>query len=579
MKIANDPIMWEELIEGTEVSGLAKNDLFAAPDNAQEPSIEFEGTLKLEGTQMGMNPEPSTNKVHGKDITFFPDVSLEFFTVDDKYLVPVTQDVIPNGTLEKAKSYWDIIVQPGRVWSNFDQDNGWNRASFPFSLVNRLEGETHIGIAMFLYKEDNVSHVRFQIVAQTGPFDVSGYFNAWGVTKASYKPGGIDNLEHHKNVYRLHLENRFPTAPLNELKKKVGDNNLAAFNGATNAAEEKNVLQTGLFYEGVLYRSPCHFAAGPFPYGDEIRYGVWSVTKTAMMNVAMLRLAEKYGRGLLDEKIADYIQIPESQKDWNDVTYLDMANMASGRGATVDDPTCYLCDYHRWYLAASKNEKVTESLDYPRVWEPGTKYNYRDQDAFLLGVALEEYLRSKEGEDATLDQLLMKEVYEPIGIYYAPVNRSIEADGSSGHPRMDFGYHATLDDLAKIALLYEKHGNWSGNQILNRQLVDSILPKQDPPALALSKEEKNEFGPKYYAMNWHIEPYRSPEGYELYLPNMKGYGGNLVTLMPGHVVGFRMANALTASDSDDFDSTVSQARVGHQLVSFGGDNGKKSNNN
>ncbi|MFD1361933.1 serine hydrolase domain-containing protein [Lentibacillus salinarum] len=575
MKIANDPIMWKELIEGTEVSGLTKNYRFAAPDNAQGPSTEFEGTLKLEGTHMGMSPKFSTNKVHDKDITFFPDVSLEFFTVDDKYLVPVTQDVVPNGALENTRSYWDIIVQPGRVWCNVDQDNSWNRASFPFSLVNRLEGETHIGIAMFLYKEDNVSHVRFQIVAQTGPFDVPSHFNAWGVTKASYKPGGIDNLEHHKTVYRRHLENRFPTAPLDELKQKVGVKNLAAFNGAKNTAEEKHVLQTGLLYEGVLYRSPCHFAAGPFPYCDDIRYGVWSVTKTAMMNVAMLRLAEKYGRGLLDEKIANYIKIPESQKEWHDVTYLDMANMASGRGATADDPTCYLCDYHRWYLAPSKSEKITESLDYPRVWEPGTTYNYRDQDAFLLGVALEAYLRSKEGEDATLGQLLKKEVYEPIGIYYGPVNDTIEENGSSGHPRMDFGYHATLDDLAKIALLYEKRGNWNGNQILNRQLVDSILPKQVPPALAIPKGEKNAFGPKYYAMNWHIEPYRSPEGRELYLPNMKGYGGNLVTLMPGHVVGLRMANALTSSDSDDFDSTVSQARVADQLVSFCRDDDKK----
>ncbi|TRM09230.1 beta-lactamase family protein [Lentibacillus cibarius] len=577
MKVANEPIMWKELVEGAEVKGLSKNYLFAAPDNAQAPSTEFEGTLKLEGTHMGTSLEFSTNKVHGKDITFFPDVSLKFFTVDDKYLVPVTQDVIPNGTLENTRSYWDIIVQPGRVWSNFDQDNGWNRASFPFSLVNRLEGETHIGIAMFLYKKDNVSHVRFQIVAETGPFDVSGYFNAWGVTKASYIPGGIDNLEYHKYVYRRHLENRFPTAPLDELKQKVGDKNLAAFNGAKNTAEEKHVLQTGLFYKGVLYRSPCHFAAGPFPYGDEIRYGVWSVTKTAMMNVAMLRLAEKYGRGLLDDRISNYIQIPESQKEWNDVTYLDMSNMASGRGATEDDPTCYLCDYHRWYLAPSKNEKVSESLDYPMVWEPGTKYNYRDQDAFLLGVALEKYLQSKEGEDATLDQLLKEEVYEPIGIYYKPVNHTIEENGSSGHPRMDFGYHATLDELAKIALLYENHGKWNGNQILNRELVDSVLPKQEPPSLAISKEENNAFGPKYYAMNWHIEPYCSSEGHKFYLPNMKGYGGNLVTLMPGQVVGFRMANALTSSDSDDFDSTVPQAIVGSKLVSFGGDNDKINN--
>src|SRR5699024_7574985 len=135
--------------------------------------------------------------------------------------------------------------------------------------------------------------------------------------------------------------------------------------------EEGHILQTGLLYNGVLYKSPCHFAAGPFPYSDEVRYGVWSVTKTAMMNVAMLRLAQKYGAEILSEKISTYISIPEHQKKWNDVSFLDLANMASGYGATEEDPTCYLCDYNRWYLAPTKEGKISEALDYPHVWSSG----------------------------------------------------------------------------------------------------------------------------------------------------------------------------------------------------------------
>ena len=79
----------------------------------------------------------------------------------------------------RGRSYWDIIVQPGRVWSE-PQDGGWSRAGFPFALVNSLEGETHNGLATFLYKDGRVSNPRFQIVQQTAPFYVKDDFVAAG---------------------------------------------------------------------------------------------------------------------------------------------------------------------------------------------------------------------------------------------------------------------------------------------------------------------------------------------------------------------------------------------------------------
>lgn len=208
-----------------------------------------------------------------------------------------------------------------------------------------------------------------------------------------------------------------------------------------------------------------------------------------MLNVATLRLAAKFGAGLLDERVADHV--PAFRRPgWDDVTFLDLANMASGHGATPEDPACYLCDYDRWYLAPSRAEKLAQALDYPRAWTPGTTYNYRDQDAFLLGVALEEYLREKEGPDGSLSAMLEREVYRPIGIATAPAIRTVEADGSPGHPMVVYGFLPTLDDLAKIGLLFTHHGAWRGRQILHRQLVDTLLPKRTPPPRALPKGEE-----------------------------------------------------------------------------------------
>ena len=47
----------------------------------------------------------------------------------------------------------------------------------------------------------------------------------------------------------------------------------------------------------------------------------------------------------------------------------------------------------------------------------------------MLGVAMDRYLKSREGPAAGIWSMLEREVFLPIGIHYAPINRTIEADG------------------------------------------------------------------------------------------------------------------------------------------------------
>ena len=134
---------------------------------------------------------------------------------------------------------------------------------------------------------------------------------------------------------------------------------------------------------------------------------------------------------------------------WEDVTFYDMANMASGHGfgSTVSDPndmfSGYLDgDYAAWYEAPSQAEKNVFALDQPVFpWAPGTVARYRDQDAYLYGVAMDAYLKQHEGSDADLWEMVRDEVYRPIGIFHAPMNRTIEPDGSMGQPMMAYGYY------------------------------------------------------------------------------------------------------------------------------------------
>jgi hypothetical protein len=441
--------------------------------------------------------------------------------------------VIRNGVLASSRSYWDVIVQPGRVWTE-PGDEGWHRASFPFALVNSIEGGAHTGIALFAYRDDQVSALRFQIVQMTAPFDVPEYFTAWGVVPASHSPG-VEGTDEPRRIHRMSEEARLPVRPWSVLEEYADPSALDAF------ASYPDVIGAAAVVDGTLYRDDVPTAAGSLPFSDALRWGVWSVTKSAMLNVALLRLAQKYGREIMEHPIALYVPAAR-QPGWDDVTFNDLANMASGHGP-ADDNMSYLADYARWYLAPSAEEKTTQALDYPRFTEPGTLYNYRDQDAYLLGVAEEALLRHHEGQLASLAEMLHDEVYRPIGIHHVPTNTTLEPGADSpydqGRPMLAYGYYPTFDDLAKIAALYQHHGACDGQQILERSLVDDLLASPNPSTHALPVSDE---GSHWYLTGWQLQRIESAAGGTAYVPQMKGWGGNTVTVLPDMTL-IRMRNS------------------------------------
>ena len=174
---------------------------------------------------------------------------------------------------------------------------------------------------------------------------------------------------------------------------------------------------------------------------------------------------------------------------WRRIRFLDAANMASGFGGTGSLRTHpndiydgYLeGDYDAWYTAPTHAQKVAQIRAHlrPYPWEPGTVVRYRDQDFYLLGAAIDAFLKSMRGPAADLWDMLEAEVFAPIGIAHAPAVRTQEADGREGAVWLNAGYYPTLDDLAKIALLYQAGGAHDGVQILNRQLTLDLLAARD----------------------------------------------------------------------------------------------------
>ena len=106
---------------------------------------------------------------------------------------------------------------------------------------------------------------------------------------------------------------------------------------------------------------------------------------------------------------------------------------------------------------------------------------------------MDRFLKSKEGPTANIWSMLQREVFEPIGIHHAPTNRTIEADGSAGHPLMAYGYYPTIGDMVLIARLYQNAGKHGDQQILYapriRELLAGLKPHGFPTGEKLPEGE------------------------------------------------------------------------------------------
>jgi hypothetical protein len=303
-----------------------------------------------------------------------------------------------------------------------------------------------------------VTDLRVQIVQQTAPFYVEDYFTAWAQIGASLTAAPPAGIKAARLLYQASLRDRLPIGRWEELASRLSTGHIDNPDEDISAAD---IVLSAVDYDGTVYLRRCDTAAGLMPWCDRVRFGVWSATKSLVNEIALLRLAQKYGAGVFDERIVDYVPQAAAFPGWRDVRFTDAADMATGLGnGSVNRSPNHILEgglenYSQWYEARTEQQKVQATLTgaKPFPWGPGQVARYRDQDMFILGVAMDNFVKKKGGATAGVWPMLLKEVFEPIGIHTAPINKTWEPVGHVGQPLMAFGFYPTVTDIVRIARL------------------------------------------------------------------------------------------------------------------------------
>lgn len=521
---------------------------FAPPEDAKPPTLSFEGTLSFSSL-----PDSGGFEVLRDNFNFVsmdlaglstvPDFTVSFVQ-DDARLIPKQR-----GLIRTSGSSWDIIVQPGRVWRE-DSDGEYHRASLPFALQEVNANCTHNGVLSFLFNaEGETSNAAFQIASETCSYF---QYDMWGLGSLDYQPQSVADKAELMAADQQDLANRAPLKPFLALAEDHPALDMAAF-GSPDDVSPEHMTRYGVIIDGVEYWAGCQTRYGNYPFCEEMVLPTYSLAKSIFAGLSLMRLETLYP-GASDTLIADYVPACDQAK-WDGVTFQHTLDMATGHYNTtaleVDENDAVLDGF---FLVDSHSEKIDRACSiYPKRDEPGETFVYHTTAHYVLGTAMQAYLREQEGAAADIYQnLLVDPIWSRLNL--SPVlNTTRRTRDDVDQPFVGWGLSLIADDLVKLSqFIALDEGRVGDDQLVSKDAVKAAL-QRDPNNRGLSAEG-TALGYKNGFWFWDVQDTLQCEAPER-IPFMSGFGGLSVVIMPNDVIyyyvsdnaEFRWARAVSAS--------------------------------
>jgi CubicO group peptidase (beta-lactamase class C family) len=285
----------------------------------------------------------------------------------------------------------------------------------------------------------------------------------------------------------------------------------------------------GYVVNGVHYRSNCPTRYGPYPYCDVLDLPSYSLAKSLVGSITYQLIIARW---------PEFATIPVSElipecktpdKRWDDVFPIHLLDMTTGNYDSmiinVDDDSDVM---QTFFLAESHGDKVRFSCQaWPRKSSPGTQWAYHTSDTYLLGVAMNSFLKQKLGTQADIYlDLLYPLVFKPLEL--SPTLQWTQRTYDKiSQPFSGYGLIFHADDIARLAQAL--NSDQSTTQYLDSvNFEGSVLPANSP---ANTFYDAN--GLSYSRGFWGVDASRWMICKDItWIPFMSGYGGIVVAMFP-----------------------------------------------
>ncbi len=517
-------------------------DEFNALAESASISTQIQGTIELtplhaaslmdvvSDLEVTNSPLTAAQKLHNKKRAILPVMKLEFVTHAGR--------VIPRErTFQDSQHfYWDYIFSPGKIWQEAS-DGDYFRVAMPFSLTEKNQNCVHNGVISFLLSASGAtSNYYYQISSET-----CQYFKAnfWGLGQVNFSAHELKDAQQVVQDYQLEKSQRLPVKPISNLSQQYPGMTLQPLS-LSSTLQSIDLTLMGVVDNGVHYVSQCETRAGSYPFCDELVVPSFSTAKSMFAALAMLRL-EKLYPGTFLQKVSDWVG--ECQGDqWKNVTFGHLLNMSTGNYQSAiyheDESAAHV---YRFFLATQHQDKVNYSCqNFSRQSEPGTQFVYHSSDTYLLGVALNRFLKSKMGQQADVfKDVLLKDIWPAMTL--SPVAyRTRRTLDDSQQAFSGFGLYFTRGDIAKFSVFF--NSQLSG-PLLDQNKLRSALQQTSEPFGLLAKDDNIRYGNGFWARD--VGEFTSCTN-DTWLPFMSGFGGISIVFMPGNRLYYYFSDSAAA---------------------------------
>ena len=513
-------LTYQQLTEGFDPGSPVDDGAFAMPADALPAEHVFEGHLELIDEHAQENIQVLRgNPDVDPEVPQLPEFDFDFVQSGD-FFIPVQR-----GLIITDHPIWNYFIEPGRVWQE-ENDGGYSRVSFPFSLVWKGSNAIFNGVMSFLFNDQGISKVWYQTTQETS---ISFSIDIWGQLEAIYHPEPVSQSEQVRAAFEDERSKRFPTQPIEQLAEDYPQVDVSQFG---RGISKNHLTYYGFVINGVNYVSSCPTRYGEYAYCEYLRAPSYSTAKSIFPSLALMRLAQKYDSEAGELLVKDYVPEYEgSPGDWSAVTFDHTLDMATGnfRSARYMEDEEHF-DSDPFWSEEFYAERIAAAFNWPNGDDPGKQWVYRTFDTFIVTRALQNYLQSIEGPEADIFNFLVNEVFIPINVGPGAHTSARTKDNNwQGQPYGGYGLWWIQDDLAKITnFLNVDRGAVDGEQLLHPDYLAAAL-QLEPSDRGVEIDSRSKYNNAFWA-----RVYDQQEGFEceFWAPQMLGYSGIVVVLMP-----------------------------------------------
>jgi CubicO group peptidase (beta-lactamase class C family) len=507
---------------------------FAVAVDAVAPGQPLQGRLRLGSARAGefavrKDGYALATADNGR-ATSLPAATLELVS-DGTTLLP-----LHRGTQVGEHPVWDWVFEPGRVWAD-PADPDLTHAVMPFALEERNANCLHNGVLTFAIDgRGAVSAVAFEIASETCAYF---QFDQWGVLGADFQRVELPAAAAALQARRRELGARLPVRPIEQLAIDHPGAGPTRF-GAPEEIDPAAMTAYGVVVDGVHYVGACATRAGPVLDCDELALPSYSLAKSLVAGLAMMRMERLYP-GTADQLLSDLV--PECDaREWRGVQLRHLLDMSTGhyRSALnqVDEDAADLLPF---FNAEGHATRLAFACGhYPRKADPGRRWVYHTSDSYLLGTALARAYRRHAGPAGDFYRdLLVRDVFAPLDL-----NPALAETRRTRDPQLQpfTGYGLTLhrDDIARLAqfILGSAEAADAG-AILDPALLQQAL-QRDPGRRGFEAPDADfRYQHGFWAWNArHALGCRQ----DAWIPYLSGYGGIVVALFPNGVIYYYVSD-------------------------------------